>query len=105
MTDDETRPRIAKPRKIKLMTTYFGSGVWYGPGEGGIGPMDLHTLGLSPELAHDIEAWQEHFDIHAGTGDGWDSDEAAAWNRTTGRLLLERVQVELEPDVTVSLDL
>ncbi len=86
------------------MTTYFGTGVWHDGDGTGVGPMDLEDLGLSAGLARDIAEWQEHFDLHAGTGDGWDSPEAETWNHRTGRLLLERLRVELGPDVRVRFD-
>ena len=67
--------------------------------------MDLEDLGLSAGLARDIGEWQEHFDLHAGTGDGWDSPEAEmAESAGTGRLLLGRLRVELGPDVQVRFD-
>ena len=64
-------------------------------------PIDYDELGLSEELAEELERWRVHFAVTAVKDDGFESQAARDEFTAEGAALAERLQVEVGDDIEV----
>lgn len=94
-----SRQADGSPRVIRLMSDYSAVPLWHG------GMIAIEWLELSPELEHDILAWDELFQTRFHWEDGWRDLDARDEYARLGPILRDRLAAEVKDFAVVELDL
>ncbi|MGW9404163.1 hypothetical protein ACWGQ2_09370 [Arthrobacter sp. NPDC055585] len=92
MTTAEGQPRL----RIRLFPDYAGTVLWLDE------PVSFEVSGLSPELVHSLQAWEESYYRSLTPDFEWVSDGAARLFTAEGNRLAQRLADELGDGYEVS---
>jgi hypothetical protein len=88
--------------RLRLFSDYGAEWPLWSDEEGMVDPA---AHGVPAELCADLRAWQDRFDADFDPDAGWRDASAEQNYARTATDLLRRLQLQLAPDVAVSLDL